>query len=328
MSIDHLPSELPPLAHRPTVRARLAASCGIVLLTMAGASWAGPADTFVDAARAGGVSFAGIDPSKIGDINAAPTTIAQVTDTDGTLGGITGDPFWTWVGKGLVVVGGTGTGALGGAAVGSAVPGLGTAAGAIIGGGAGAASSLGGVILANNPPPPPPPPAPPPPPKRRADAAVFDNLQYQLASAGGGMQTIDLGALIVGAVNADIDSTSLLLPGGGTLVMPSASLFAGSMMVHADNSLISGASVQVGVLKGSGFSDDVIVFFDNPGGPILATDKVKVDLDNIVNAAMAPDGTPIVSRSILAVAVVPEPASWLLMLAGLGTFGFVARRRG
>lgn len=323
MSIDHLPSELPPVAHRPTVCSRLATSCGIVLLTMAGTSWAGPADTFVDAARVGGVSFAGIDPTKIGDINAAPTTIAQVTDTDGTLGGITGDPFWTWVGKGLIVVGGTGTGTLGGAAVGSVVPGLGTAAGAVVGGVSGAASSLGGVILANNPPPPPPPP---PPPKRRADAAIFDNLQYQLASAGG-TQTIDLGALIVGAVNADANSTSLLLPGGGTLLMPSASLFAGSMMVHADNSLISSASVQVGVLKGSGFSDDVIVFFDNPGGPILTTDKVKVNLDSILSAAMAPDGTPIVSRSILAVAVVPEPASWLLMLAGLGTFCFVARRR-
>lgn len=74
-----------------------------------------------------------------------------------TLAQIFGQPFvvsegskgWRYFGKGLTVAGGTTIGSLTGAGIGSAIPGLGTTAGAIVGGAGGFLTSLGTAIVNN-----------------------------------------------------------------------------------------------------------------------------------------------------------------------------------
>src|SRR5687768_3495469 len=110
----------------------------IGLFGYAGSVHANPIDLFLSRVEQRQIQFVGIDPNNLGNPSAAPVALAQVQDTNGTLGRITASSpgFWRWFGKGLLIVGTTTGGTLGGASAGAGALGLGAVPGAIIGGGA------------------------------------------------------------------------------------------------------------------------------------------------------------------------------------------------
>jgi hypothetical protein len=263
----------------------------IVVLVVCGLTasvHAGQIELFLQRMERQQIQFTYIDPNNLGDPNAACIELAQVEDSNGTLGHISVNSpgFWRWVGKGLMIVGATATGALGGAAIGTAVPGLGTAAGAIIGGGAGLATGVGGAIVANT--------------KcsycGTQDIAVYDEIVVQ--TSGG---DVDLAAATVSAVLDDAGVIAHPLSGGGILFQPSSSLFEGSKIVDESGVESPSGEVEIGVIDADGdigtTSDrTVAVFFQDPVRGIQMGDEVLLFLDNVIPPGILTDGDPVKSR--------------------------------
>lgn len=277
-------------------------------------------DLFVERVNNGQIHFVGIDPNDLGNPDAVPLELAQLEDTDGTLGEISfsSPGFWRFVGKGMMVVGSTAGGTLGGAAAGTVVPGLGTAAGAIIGGGAGLLSSVGTAIVLNtgesNP-------------NLTQDIAIFDQIIIEDTITGG---PVDLASAITASIIADPNTTTFLLPGGGSLLQPSLSLFAGSKIVDQSNTELQNGEVAVGMIDADGnistTSDQTVaVLFQDLVRGIELTDEILIDVDNIIDPTLRTDGDPIISRSIFAQTFVsvPEATSTLSILT-LGALGAVS----
>lgn len=320
-------------------------STGFCLIT--GKAYGDPADLFASRISAGEIRFVGIDPAQPGNPNANPSALAQVSDLDGTLGRISAasPPFLRYFGKGLVIVGGTITGTIGGAGVGAAA-GLGIASipgavvGAVGGGVGGLLTSVGGAILANTSPPAPQPPVvpaanpanlvpplpPPPPPGQQVnptqtqDVSFFDRI---IVHTGTG--NLDLASAMITGVLNDPATTSRLLPGGGQLFVPGASLFAGSNILDTLGNPLLNGEVQIAILDNdhnpATTSDrSVVVLFQDLTRGIRSTDRVNIFLDNVVSPTLFSDGDRIDSRQIFAVTMVPEPSTWLLFSSGLAFF--------
>lgn len=80
------------------------------------------------------------------------------------------------------------------------------------------------------------------------------------------------------------------------------------------------AGVSLGNTAGGSFS---LTFASAPLGGLVTLDNFGVRYDSLVGAGV--EGG--VGRSIEAISPVPEPAAWLMMLAGFGMIGFALRRR-
>jgi hypothetical protein len=281
-------------------------------------------DLFSQRVNGGRIRFVGIDPNQLGDPDAPPVVLAQVEDTDGTLGKITvqSPGFWRWVGKGLIVVGTTAGGTLGGAAAGTAIPGLGNVAGAVIGGGAGLLTGVGTAIVANTTPPAPAPQQASTNPLRTQDVAIYDKLT--IATNTG---TIDLAGAIINGVLSDPGVSHFALPGGGTFYRPSATLFAGSNILDALGNPLSNGEVQVGVIDAGGSNRAVAVIFQDLVRGIHLDDQVHIFLDNIISPSSIQDGNAVLSRQIFAITV-PEPESLVLLSLGAAALLRYAWSRG
>lgn len=243
------------------------------------------------------IIFTGIDPGNPGNPNAGAKELAEVRDTNGTLGHISAQSpgFWRWVGKGLLVVGGTAGGIVGGASVGAVtLPIVGSVPGAVVGGVGGCSIAVGDAILRNtggsNP-------------RLTQDIGIYDQLIIETGSGD-----LDLRAAIISAVLNDPAVETFTLPGGAILLRPGSALFAGSMIVDEFNVQLPNGQVEVGIIDVDGnlasASDRMVaVFFQDLVRGILLTDQVKLFLDNVVPPGALSDGNPVRSRHIFAQSV-------------------------
>lgn len=282
----------------------------------------------------------GIDPTNLG-LYAPPTTLAELTDTNGTLGSISASPTMMGISaqevtpedlrypaKGALIIGSTGLGAIGGASL-AGIPtlGIGAIPGAIVGGGFGALAGVGGAILANLGSP---PPAPPPPKNvsfnnylQTEDVTVFSQMAVTTPNG-----SVNLAAAIENGIMNDPGLVSYALPGGATLFQPGASLFAGSQVLDSTGADVPGSQIDVGLLEAQG-TPYVAVFTADPTTPITLTDNLSLSLGNVISPSLLANGESVQSQSIfLQAIVVPETSTlWPTGLGGLLLFAWARRRR-
>jgi hypothetical protein len=248
-------------------------------------SRADPAMTFAQAANSGGsgVLFGGINPSQLGNPDTPPTSLAQVVDTGGALGSIVGNMYWSFIADGVFFVGEHSSGTFQSAMVGSATSTLDTAASSIVSNGSTDLSSLQAIGSAVG-----------------VQLAIFDQIQYTGPAPGGGTQTVNLASVLETAILGSSGLTTYTLPAGGSIIVPSSTLFSGSGLYLQSGAQVSGGQVEVAVLRTSGGQDYLAVFFDDSGTALLSSDTFKINLGNVISPSQLGQGIPVASTSMVA----------------------------